>query len=122
MEDATHQRFSELLTSLKEKKYIESQADLAKKYVCEESFISNIKKNKADIPLDLIKFLMDNYSVSADWILKGKGTMFLNEQTNILNEEKVQYGKSLEDKEKIIELQSKLLKQYERLEANAKAG
>ena len=65
-----------------------NKAELAKKLGVKPTKFSEILNKRMKAGMDIIQKLCDEYNVSADWIITGRGDMFLNNcqnETSIAN-------------------------------------
>lgn len=63
------------------------QTDLSNQLNCHRSNITHMEKGKNPPSADLLYLLNTVYKISTDWILSGKGSMFV---TDVVHEEDVQ--------------------------------
>ena len=67
------------------KKYDIPQKSLALKADINRSFITNVETGKQNPSFDFISKLLINYNISSDWLITGRGQMFLINEIDVLN-------------------------------------
>jgi len=103
-------RFKIIVEDLIQRKIVKSQTELAKNYGCDKTFIGQMMRGEAPVPMEFIILLLESYKVSADYILGNCNPKYINEKRGVsmlLNEPKAQYGNETEIKLK--SLQNELL-------------
>lgn len=61
-----------------------SQTEFGQKLAVSRSVINNLESNvlaRPDQKLSLLKLMCKEFNVSEDWLLNGKGEMFVNDET-----------------------------------------
>lgn len=77
-EIAINERVIEAIKSVLSSKYGENQTEFAKNFNISPSKFTEILKKRMKAGMDIIQKLCDEYDVSADWIVTGRGEMYRN--------------------------------------------
>lgn len=78
------------------------------------SYLSNVKSGRQDASMEMIVGLIEAYqNVSANYILTGKGSMFLENIESDVNSEVLEINR--ENQDRIIKLQEELRAAYEEI-------
>jgi hypothetical protein len=82
-------------------------------------YISKQIRNRASVGADVIEKMIQAYEdINPLWLITGKGDMFLDTDSQLVNEPAEEYGKPKQDgvlKEKIIALQEQRIKDLEEI-------
>lgn len=62
-----------------------SRAELAEKVLISRSHLANIENGNRDMTVELVCALYENFKVSSDYLLFGKGPMFMNDEEHRLS-------------------------------------
>lgn len=77
-----NRRFFETLKSLKQRGELGGVFGFAKKYKISYANLYTIKtKEQGSVKVEFLMYLVRDYNVSAQWLLTGKGNMFIKEIT-----------------------------------------
>ena len=57
-----------------------SRAEFAKEFKTKDYTVRGIEEGKQNVPYELALLLEEKYKISHDWLLTGKGSMFLDEK------------------------------------------
>lgn len=77
-EIAINERVIEVIKLILSSKIESSKAELAEKLGVKPAKFSEILNKRMKAGMDIIQKLCDEYNVSADWIITGRGDMLLN--------------------------------------------
>ncbi len=113
-----NQRFNESVNQLLENKILKNKADLAFKISIGASKLSEILNKRMSISLEDLALYCELFSVNANWILTGKGELFVKSDIglSVVNDTSGEYGKTniIELQRETILIQRKLITELER--------
>jgi hypothetical protein len=71
------ERFFSALNTLSQQKVIRGKATFVKKYGLDLRNFYKVRENKIRLKPEWLVYLVRDYNVSAEWLLKGKGRTFI---------------------------------------------
>lgn len=90
-------RFIEVIKRLKESGIVSDNKEFAAAIGVSNSMITEIYKGRSNVGMTAIQNTVLQFSVSADWLITGRGSMFNNDQKQPSNEMIVQKPTSIEE-------------------------
>lgn len=76
-------RFIEVIKHLKKNGVVSDNKEFASKIGVSNSMITEIYKGRSNVGMTAIQNTVLSFSVSADWLITGRGSMFSNEQSQL---------------------------------------
>lgn len=76
IKEIVNQRFIECISVLISEKKVPSKSVLATKFNISNSKFSEILKGRMNVGVDILFFLVNDFNISSEWLLTGKGSMF----------------------------------------------
>lgn len=79
-------RFIEVLNELLKRGCLPDKKAFASSVGCSTSMITEISKGRSNVGVSVLQNTVQNYGVSATWLLVGTGDMFVNEEADAHND------------------------------------
>ena len=121
-------RFIEVLNELLKRGYLPDKKAFALSVGCSTSMITEISKGRSNVGVSVLQNTVQNYGVSATWLLVGTGEMFVSEEQETHNKSSAEpmvdklLGIIQQQAEDIGQLRSELAQLKQRLQKSADAA
>ena len=121
-------RFIEVLNELLKRGYLPDKKAFALSVGCSTSMITEISKGRSNVGVSVLQNTVQNYGVSATWLLVGTGEMFVSEEQETHNNSSAEpmvdklLGIIQQQAEDIGQLRSELAQLKQRLQKSADAA
>lgn len=121
-------RFIEVLNELLKRGYLPDKKAFALSVGCSTSMITEISKGRSNVGVSVLQNTVQNYGVSATWLLVGTGEMFVSEEQETHNNSSAEpmvdklLGIIQQQAEDIGQLRAELVQLKQRLQKSADAA
>ena len=121
-------RFIEVLNELLKRGYLPDKKAFALSVGCSTSMITEISKGRSNVGVSVLQNTVQNYGVSATWLLVGTGEMFVSEEQETHNNSSAEpmvdklLGIIQQQAEDIGQLRAELAQLKQRLQKSADAA
>ena len=121
-------RFIEVLNELLKRGCLPDKKAFASSVGCSTSMITEISKGRSNVGVSILQNTVQNYGVSATWLLVGTGEMFVNEEQQPQNSSSAEpmvdklLGIIRQQAEDIGQLRKELAQLKQRLQKSADAA